>query len=333
MGPTRTALVALIFTLSIALVSVNGDTAEAIPAESTNQHNKVTSKDKEDKKGQAFTSTKARYDLVRKKNKIKTTLAASTGGGTQTITGPGMPAWLRDCVGSEWTYYEKEAYFANLLHASIDRDSFVPGPGHKADDIWYYMECPESPEALAHSTMLKGTAIFGTWPKNNKPPQVVLDAIVAQSIASIELPYATGDGAPMGTEDIPFITQLPTWLWISEGTWQPHSVTPAPIFGITATTTATPVNVTFASDDEFVDCGPNLGPAYNFNLKEDQQHSDCTLTYRHSSNVADHTLVTTITWAITWSCNLYCGSGTSADMVIPTERDVIVAELQALIVG
>jgi len=326
MGLTRTAL-ATIAIIAIAVVSA----ASPSFAESESQTSGADAS--RDGDSQIATGTAATYRVRPNGNVLSTGIDASAPGGGRTTMGPGMPGWLRECVGHTWSYFDKEFYFANLRGATIYRDTFVPKPGNEVDDTWYYLICPNSPQALANSSILEGTGIFGTWKQDTRPPQVVLDAIVGRSIASVELPHAFGQGAPMGTEDIPFITQLPTWLWIDEANWQPRSVTPPPIFGITATATATPINVTFTGDNESVDCGPNLGPPYNFNLKENQQHSDCTLTYRHSSNVGNYTLSNTTTWAVTWTCNQFCGSGTAENMVVPSHRDVIVAELQAILVG
>ncbi|MCP5035403.1 MAG: hypothetical protein GY939_26690 [Actinomycetia bacterium] len=176
------------------------------------------------------------------------------------------------------------------------------------------------------------TGVLSAWRIGDRPPQVVLDWLVDYAYASVEIPAQVGWSAPFGDEVAPVITQLPTWLWIEPAVWGPRSATTPPVFGITATVTITPVNVSFeGADGEVVDCGPNLGPVYDFNQSEEAQHSDCTLTYHHSSAVGDWSLVSTITWEVTYTCSAFCGPGTREPFTVVNTRDVRVAELQAVL--
>ena len=333
MGLLQHPVAAIATIVLVSLVSVSPSLAQSNSQTPNAQTEETTEPlvDRRDRSGLAVGGAALRYGDTGDRLDVVLEVAAEAGSGAS--AGVGLPGWLRECIGGTWTYFEQEAYFARLMGMTLTEDTFEPMGDRKADDLWSYLECPNSDEALAASPILQGTGIFGVWPQGDEPPQIVQDLIVARSLASLQIPHPSGQGAPMGTVDIPLITQLPTWLWIDETTWQPHSVTPPPLFGITATATATPINVTFTGDNEFVDCGPNLGPPYNFNLKENQQHSDCTLTYRHSSNVGNYTLTNTITWQITWACNQYCGTGTIGNRAITTYRDVTVAELQAILVG
>jgi hypothetical protein len=161
---------------------------------------------------------------------------------------------------------------------------------------------------------------------------IIQDWIVAQAIASVPIPVQVGLSAPFGDDAAPMITQLPSWLWVDEAVWQPVSATPPPVFGATATATATPYRVEFfGPDGDYVDCGPNSGPVYDFSLPEDAQSSDCTITFRHSSSVGEFELVSKIYWEITWVCTNFCGSGTlDAPFTTTRTRAVRVAELQAI---
>jgi len=128
------------------------------------------------------------------------------------------------------------------------------------------------------------------------------------------------------------VTQLPTWLWIEPAAWSPQSATTPPVFGITATATATPINVSFeGADGEVVDCGANTGPAYDFNRSGEDQDSDCVVTYRHSSAVGDWPLRSSVTWQATYACSAYCGSGSFPPYTVTSTRPVRVAELQAIL--
>ena len=172
-----------------------------------------------------------------------------------------------------------------------------------------------------------------TWRKADGLPQQFADWLIGSSMASLVIPVPVSGASPLGTDDVPYITQLPTWLWVEDGDWQPVSASTGVVFGAQATATATPVNVTYTgADGETIDCGNNVGVPYNYNLKEDQQSSLCTLTYRHSSNVGDWTLTTTTTWSISYECTPGCGSGTLDPMEISNTVPVVVAELQAILV-
>ena len=163
----------------------------------------------------------------------------------------------------------------------------------------------------------------------------MLEWLRDSAYASMQLPVQVGDSAPFGDENAPMITQLPTWLWIDPTVWTPVSLTSDIIFdSFSATVTATPTNITFVGADDAINCGPNLGPAYNFNLPGNAQRSDCTLTYHHSSAVGDWNLASTITWEITYTynCPQTCGSGTLNDLTITNTRTVRVAELQAILI-
>jgi hypothetical protein len=174
------------------------------------------------------------------------------------------------------------------------------GGGADPEEQWAVVFCPASPEARAANPGVVFTGILEAWPVGGPPPQVVLDWLIARAYASVEVPVQVGRAAPAGDEEAPFIAQLPTWLWVDPLVWVPRSATTPPVFGVTATVTATPVNVAFeGADGERVDCGANTGPSYDFDLDEDEQSSDCTLTYRHSSSIGDWTLSSTITWEVT----------------------------------
>jgi hypothetical protein len=163
----------------------------------------------------------------------------------------------------------------------------------------------------------------------------VLEWLVDYAYALVEIPVQVGWSAPFGDEDAPLITQLPTWLWVDPEVWAPRSATTPEVFGITATVTVTPAEVVFeGADGEVVGCGPNLGPPYDFDRAEEDQHSDCTLTYHHSSAVGEWSLTSAITWEVTYTCSpAVCGPGTLPPVTIANTRPVRVAELQAVLVA
>lgn len=247
----------------------------------------------------------------------------------QTITGPGAPEWLQACR-YEVLSGPAVADVLNIVTGSTPNSSRPADP----DDEWGALFCPGSPQAVAVTPNVALTGLLAAWAIGDAPPQIVLDVLIARSRAAIELPLQVGQGAPFGDVDAPLITQLPTWLWIEPAVWSPRSATPPAVFGVAVTATATPTNVTFANDaGDVVDCGANSGPAYDFSRSDDDQSSDCVLTYRHSSAVGEHTLTTTITWDVTYACTAFCGSGALPGFTITTTRPVRVAEMQALLIA
>jgi hypothetical protein len=245
------------------------------------------------------------------------------------VIGPGLPAWLRQCHWHQMTNDE----FTQFIHASSGVAGLLRTNGSVKD--WNVVFCPDGPEAqlqVGDRWLFSNTAILDAWQIDERPPQRFIDWAIARSAASVELPVQIGDSAPFGDKKAPMITQLTTWVWIGQETWTPITVTPEPIFGVGVTVTATPYRVVFKGGDDTVDCGNNTGPPYNFNLEDAQQHSNCTVTYHHTSAVKDWDLSSTIWWRISYACSAFCGSGTRPDMVINNIRPVTVAEIQAILV-
>lgn len=77
------------------------------------------------------------------------------------------------------------------------------------------------------------------------------------------------------------VVNYPTWLWL-QGGWSPQSAT-ATVPGLSATVTARPTKVVWnMGDGGQVTCdGP--GTAYNPNVADSAQHTDCSYTYATSS--------------------------------------------------
>lgn len=247
----------------------------------------------------------------------------------ETVQGPGVPEWLRQCRYLEWTRADKDAFDASHFGSSVIDERGTGEP----DEPWGAVFCNPGEQALGINPAIGLTGLLASWPLSDPPPQIVLDVLIANAYALVELPLQVGSSAPFGDADAPMITQLSTWLWVDPAVWTPRSATTPEVFGVSVTVTATPANVTFTGPDgETVDCGANLGPAYDFDVPDDEQSSPCTLTYRHSSAVGDHRLSSTITWTATYVCSAICGSGTLPDYVVTTGRDVIVAEIQAIAV-
>ena len=123
--------------------------------------------------------------------------------------------------------------------------------------------CSPSAQAIAQNPLVGTTGVLDFWEPGDPVPPIINDWLIARAVASSDIPVQVGQSAPFGDVDVPMITQLETWLWVDDAIWQPVTATPAPVFGITVTATATPVKVEFWGDDEYVDCEENNGPAYD----------------------------------------------------------------------
>lgn len=243
------------------------------------------------------------------------------------VGSPGVPGWVSEC---EW-----EVLTTAEVEAEISWDGGAPNSatilrgGEALDDPkqkWSWVYCPLG---VSEGGLVGGVYI---WPVDSEPPQAVQDWLVAWGQGLVRVPSQVGWGAPFGDEGAPMITQFPTWLWVEPEVWVPVSATTPAVFGMEATVTATPVRVVFeGAEGEWVDCGANLGPVYDFSRSEEDQDSFCTLTWHHSSAVGEWSLTSFVTWEFRWVCSRWCGSGTLEPLTVVVERPVVVAELQAVL--
>ncbi len=238
------------------------------------------------------------------------------------------PAWALECSVGTGTY----EYVWVIYHSSVPAspEDLSGLPPEELEEEWAYLRCPPNDYTIAINPLIETSHMLSMWPIDGSPPAEVIDIVVQQAIGSVELPATAGVSAPFGDDLAPMITQLDTWLWVDDATWQARTASAGPIFGVTATAVATPVHVEWTAGDDHADCGANTGPVYDFGRPDAAQHSDCVVAYRHSSVVDDATLTAAITWRVTYSCSVPCGSGVYGDLVVITERPVRVAELLAV---
>jgi len=104
---------------------------------------------------------------------------------------------------------------------------------------------------------------------------------------------------------------LASWLWIDPIVWEPvaEAVTvPGPS---TIVVTAVPVQVLWSMGDGSTVACPGPGEAYDPRIGPEQQHTDCSYTYRFSSagqpsvtgqpNDDSFTVRATVVWLVSWS--------------------------------
>ena len=208
-------------------------------------------------------------------------------------------------------------------------DPPVPAPDR------YYGDDPDVRWALAHCPANAGRDVLVWWPVGGRPPASLIDALRQRARDAVPFPVLAQQGAPTGEPSAPFITQLPSWLWVDPAGWQAVQAQ-ASIPGIvTVTATGTPQRLTWdpGTGDAPVICnGP--GVPYDFGRPESDQSTTCSYAYRHSSDVAPgdgaYPLTMGVEWSVDWQCAPGCGGGPMAPVTVTTTRPVWVAELQAV---
>jgi len=130
---------------------------------------------------------------------------------------------------------------------------------------------------------------------------------------------------PQGSDAL---VNLPTWLGVQN--WTPNTVT-ASEGGLTITVTARPTSVVWTMGEASVTCtGP--GARYAAGVREENQSTDCSYTYRHSSAGQPgekYQASATLKYAVTWTAS-NGESGSLGTGSRTTPFSVRVAERQAL---
>lgn len=254
---------------------------------------------------------------------------------------PNVPAWMLECT---WTYSTRiEAALQSFYYDFFGQDSEenraaleeqIRAAGDDPNEPFWLMYCPNNATTRSINPEIALIGLFADWPAVNGPPGYVLDVIIGQTLANVQITPQIGQGAPYGDTDAPMITQLPTWLWVEPAVFQPITETSPVIFGTySVTVTGRPTALSFTtSDGETVNC-PTGGTPYNFGLSDEAQSTNCSVLFRHSSAVAEHSLSSTIEWTFDWVCDPGCGGGPLGTIPVTVTRDVIVAELQAITTG
>lgn len=161
------------------------------------------------------------------------------------------------------------------------------------------------------------------------PPALPAPGVLAQlAVKYLRLPDPVIRSSP--TPGTLQLTQLPVWLWVAAGTWQPQSKT-AQVPGESVTATATPVSAAWSmGDGTTVTCN---GPGTPYGGGNPAAASPtCGYTYSQSSAGQPggaYRVTVTITWNITWT-----GPGGAGGVLAPLQTVAAaqfrVAESQAL---
>jgi hypothetical protein len=200
-------------------------------------------------------------------------------------------------------------------------------------DDAYYGTDPAQQWAVAQCPLDSGRNLLDWWPVGSAPPAALIDALRQQARDAVPFPVMAQASAPGGDRDAPFITQLPTWLWVDPAAWHPVQARASLAGIVTVTAAARPTGLRWdaGTGEPALHCvGP--GVAYDRSVPEDEQSTDCRVTYHHSSAATGgpYHLTMGLQWDVSWSCEPGCGGGPLPPVTVTTTRPVWVAELQAL---
>lgn len=153
--------------------------------------------------------------------------------------------------------------------------------------------------------------------------------LAERAAAALDLPSPRIRMSPDGDQ----ITQLPSWLWIARGQWEPRRVS-ASAGPVTSTVTARPSRVVWdMGNGDRVTCdGP--GRPYARRFAGRPEATDCRYTYRHSSAGQPseaYSMTVTVEWDLSWTAAGAPGGGSLGAVPTSTTRAVRVAEVQALV--
>src|SRR4051794_16219001 len=154
--------------------------------------------------------------------------------------------------------------------------------------------------------------------------------LAEEARAALKLPapvIRTSPDSPRG------VVNFPTWLWVDPTSWAPLDVTTPELRGVSATMTATPRLVSWATGDGATVTCDGPGTPYRPGVTVAAAASpDCGHTYAASSAGqpdSRYRLAATMTWTLTWQLN---GGpvNTLADLTSQGTTALRVAEYQAL---
>ena len=157
-------------------------------------------------------------------------------------------------------------------------------------------------------------------------PEVIRDTAAAR----LEPPPPSPTTSPALAEEA--YVQVPTWLWLDAADWSPIEVSETQGL-VTVTVRATPISALWVmGDGGDVECA---GPGVAWFDGADEDATDCSYTYQHSSNGEPEgrfAASVTVTWEFEWWINdVPQGVFGTVDLAAPFE--VAVAEIQAVETG
>lgn len=176
------------------------------------------------------------------------------------------------------------------------------------------------------------TLVYTYFPAADGPDQSVIDDMIQDAYYRTPVTLFNPQTSPDGSEDIPLVVRVKTWMWVDGDLWEPVSAT-ASIPPISVTTTAQPYQATWTGGDDpatTICFGP--GVPYQTGIGgEEAQDDSCTTTYlRDSTLEPDREIAVSVRWAVSYTCTAFCVGGDLPDIITNSSRPVLVTEIQSV---
>lgn len=173
--------------------------------------------------------------------------------------------------------------------------------------------------------------VYAVFPVGDPPPPTVVDDMVRDAYDRTPVVAFNPRSSPDGTDDIPLVTQVLTYLWVDEALWTPVTAT-ASIPGVfSVTTTATPVEATWTGGDKPATVVCDQGTPYQFGVGGDAgQDQSCTTVFTHSSDTTAAAVEVSVRWDVSLTCSIPVCGGPLPPIFTNSTRAVTVAEIQAV---
>ncbi len=211
--------------------------------------------------------------------------------------------------GSTW-----QCQFVHATGAGLETEAYTPAAGERALYVCYDAGRLAYLDARTYDPADPLAGLFA------------VERALAQARRRVDPPAPTLRTSPASDQ----LVGVPTWLWL-DGGFAPVSAT-ASVGAVSATVTATPRSVTWATGDgATVTCA---GPGRPYTAGADDAATDCRHTYTRRSTTrspdGSYHLQATVTYAVAWSATT--GDGGDLGTITRTAAvDVRVLESQALI--
>ncbi|RMI42783.1 hypothetical protein [Streptomyces triticirhizae] len=173
---------------------------------------------------------------------------------------------------------------------------------------------------------------FGDPPPADVPEVVDVEMLAELAYERIRVPDTEIEMNPGGAQTV----NLATWVWLRRGEFEPVSVTASlDDYGLSATTTATPVGLTIEPGTGDAVTHPGSGEcaidAAAYREGAEGHEPPCGVTYlRSTPEGGAYELTASVRWEIAWEGSDGSG-GTLPDGVFETTYDVTVDEVQTIV--
>ena len=131
-------------------------------------------------------------------------------------------------------------------------------------------------------------------------PAVVAGQLANEVYRSLPEPEIRMNPDPAESDPL---VNLPTWLWLSPQSWRPVEMRSA---DNAAAALAQPLHVIWELGDGTTITCPGPGTPFDKSRPADQQQTDCSHTYRHSSSTqpdGKYKVKASIVWHLSWAAS------------------------------